>query len=318
MHFLFQSILIFSLLAFFLFLAVVALGLVSHSLVALAADLSEEWGSHHGQRSSKRIRPAAKWLRGLLDRKKTGVGELPVDHKEKRRWGFGKSSLSLSLSRLQERLVNTTERFSIIKEALHLSDKPSFSLYFSLPKCCLVKLFSDALLKEIMAPVVRHPDTLTMETIKAGNKGYATEILVVTYNRHTEDVDDQSKFRILLTLSVVLEFWKSFSHVQILELCEIFILWYVTWAIRLVSRSLVALAADLSEEWGSHRGRRSSERIGPAARWLRGLLDEKKIGVGELPADHKEKRRWGFSKSSLSLSLDCRSDWRTLQRGVDR
>ncbi|XP_042463879.1 exocyst complex component SEC3A-like isoform X1 [Zingiber officinale] len=27
------------------------------------------------------------------------------------------------------------------------------------------------------------------------------------------------------TLSVVLEFWKSFSHVQILELCEIFILW---------------------------------------------------------------------------------------------
>ncbi|KAG6532416.1 hypothetical protein ZIOFF_006259 [Zingiber officinale] len=98
-----------------------------------------------------------------------------------------------------------------------------------------------------------------METIKASNKGYAAEILVVTYNRHTEDVDDQSKFRILLsfgqhgrelitskvawqllsilakgrnmqrvdlmfiqklldnpvikTLSVVLEFWKSFSHV---------------------------------------------------------------------------------------------------------
>ncbi|KAG6518183.1 hypothetical protein ZIOFF_021586 [Zingiber officinale] len=27
------------------------------------------------------------------------------------------------------------------------------------------------------------------------------------------------------TLSVVLKFWKSFSHVKILELCEIFILW---------------------------------------------------------------------------------------------
>ncbi|XP_042439131.1 uncharacterized protein LOC122024543 isoform X2 [Zingiber officinale] len=57
----------------------------------------------------------------------------------------------------------------------------------------------DALLKEIKATVVRHPDTLTMETIKEGNKGYAAEILVVTYNQHTEDVDDQSKFRILLS-----------------------------------------------------------------------------------------------------------------------
>ncbi|KAG6526064.1 hypothetical protein ZIOFF_016039 [Zingiber officinale] len=70
---------------------------------------------------------------------------------------------------------------------------------FSLLKCCLVKLFSDALLKEIKVTVVRHPDTLTMETIKAGNKGYVAEILVVTYNRHTEDIDDQSKFRILLS-----------------------------------------------------------------------------------------------------------------------
>ncbi|KAG6483850.1 hypothetical protein ZIOFF_060636 [Zingiber officinale] len=63
---------------------------------------------------------------------------------------------------------------------------------------------------------------------------------------------------------------------------------------------------------GSHRGRRSSERIGPAARWLGGLLGGKKTCVGELQADHKEKRRWGFGKSSLSLSLslslDCRSD----------
>ncbi|KAG6470509.1 hypothetical protein ZIOFF_071582 [Zingiber officinale] len=41
-----------------------------------------------------------------------------------------------------------------------------------------------------------------METIKEGNKSYAAEILVVTYNQHTEDVDDQSKFRILLILMV--------------------------------------------------------------------------------------------------------------------
>ncbi|KAG6468048.1 hypothetical protein ZIOFF_072614 [Zingiber officinale] len=213
-------------------------------------------GSHRGRWSSERIGPAARWLRGLLGAKKTGVGELPVDHKEKRRWGFGKSSFSLSLDCRSD--WRTLQRVSLLKY-------------------CLVKLFSDALLKEIKAMVVRHPDTLIMETIKAGNKGYATEILVVTYNRHTEDVDDQSKFRILLSfgqhgrelitsevawqllsilakernmqrvdlmfiqklldnlvikiLSVVLELWKSFSHVQILELCEIFILWYVPRAI---------------------------------------------------------------------------------------
>ncbi|XP_042470439.1 protein IQ-DOMAIN 22-like [Zingiber officinale] len=37
--------------------------------------------------------------------------------------------------------------------------------------------------------------------------------------------------------------------------------------------------------------------MGRAARWLRGLLRGKKTGVGELPAEHKEKRRWGFGKS---------------------
>lgn len=37
--------------------------------------------------------------------------------------------------------------------------------------------------------------------------------------------------------------------------------------------------------------------MGRATRWLRGLLGGKKSGVGELPAEHKEKRRWGFGKS---------------------
>ncbi|KAG6486720.1 hypothetical protein ZIOFF_055299 [Zingiber officinale] len=111
--------------------------MVSRFLVALAADLSEEWGSHRGRRSSERIGPATRWLRGLLDGKKTGIGELPADHKEKRRWGFGKSSLSLDC----------------------WSDWRTLQRV-SLPKCCLVKLFNDALLKEIKATVVRHPDTL--------------------------------------------------------------------------------------------------------------------------------------------------------------
>ncbi|KAG6526717.1 hypothetical protein ZIOFF_016718 [Zingiber officinale] len=70
----------------------------------------------------------------------------------------------------------------------------------------------DALLKEIKAAVVRHPDTLTMETIKADNKGYVAEILVVTYNRHTEDVDDQSKFRILLNIPCIPELWTAWER----------------------------------------------------------------------------------------------------------
>ncbi|WOL17270.1 hypothetical protein Cni_G26059 [Canna indica] len=58
---------------------------------------------------------------------------------------------------------------------------------------------SDALLKEIKAMVVRHPDTLAMETMEAGNKGYAAEILVVTYNRQMKSANDKSKCRILLS-----------------------------------------------------------------------------------------------------------------------
>ncbi|KAL6011899.1 hypothetical protein ACLOJK_002365 [Asimina triloba] len=38
-----------------------------------------------------------------------------------------------------------------------------------------------------------------MHEIDAGNKGYSSEILVVTYNHFKEEIDDSSKFRILLT-----------------------------------------------------------------------------------------------------------------------
>ncbi|KAG6522758.1 hypothetical protein ZIOFF_019910 [Zingiber officinale] len=38
-----------------------------------------------------------------------------------------------------------------------------------------------------------------METIKAGNKGYAAELLVVTFNQRTKHADGRSKFRIFLS-----------------------------------------------------------------------------------------------------------------------
>ncbi|KAE8680366.1 putative HXXXD-type acyl-transferase family protein [Hibiscus syriacus] len=58
---------------------------------------------------------------------------------------------------------------------------------------------SDALIEQIKSLVHRHPDKLTVETIRAGNKGYKSEITVVTYCHSRKDSDDKSKFRILLS-----------------------------------------------------------------------------------------------------------------------
>ncbi|XP_028083274.1 mast cell carboxypeptidase A [Camellia sinensis] len=58
---------------------------------------------------------------------------------------------------------------------------------------------SDALMEQIKALVYRHPDKLYMETIGGKNRGYRAEITVVTYCRNRKDIDDKSKFRILLS-----------------------------------------------------------------------------------------------------------------------
>uniref|UniRef100_A0A804K5J9 DUF4005 domain-containing protein n=1 Tax=Musa acuminata subsp. malaccensis TaxID=214687 RepID=A0A804K5J9_MUSAM len=43
--------------------------------------------------------------------------------------------------------------------------------------------------------------------------------------------------------------------------------------------------------------------MGRAARWLRGLLAGKKADRGERPAEHKEKRRWGFqNKRAIAVA----------------
>ncbi|KAK4752668.1 hypothetical protein SAY87_021466 [Trapa incisa] len=55
------------------------------------------------------------------------------------------------------------------------------------------------LLGEINGLVRRHPDKLSKDTIKAGNKGYHTEVTVITYCHGRKDVYDNSKFRILLS-----------------------------------------------------------------------------------------------------------------------
>ncbi|CAK9313237.1 unnamed protein product [Citrullus colocynthis] len=54
-------------------------------------------------------------------------------------------------------------------------------------------------MKEIKALVHRHPDKLTIETMKSRNKGYVAEIPVVTYCHGGNNIDDMSKFRILLS-----------------------------------------------------------------------------------------------------------------------
>ncbi|CAJ1973147.1 unnamed protein product [Sphenostylis stenocarpa] len=58
---------------------------------------------------------------------------------------------------------------------------------------------SHNLMEEIRALVHRHPDKLTMETMKAANKGYGADITVVTYGKEKEKNDKRSKLRILLS-----------------------------------------------------------------------------------------------------------------------
>ncbi|XP_020234667.1 carboxypeptidase A6 [Cajanus cajan] len=55
------------------------------------------------------------------------------------------------------------------------------------------------LMEEIRTLVRRHPDKLTMETIKAGNKGYGAKVTVVTYCKEKKENDEKSKLRILLS-----------------------------------------------------------------------------------------------------------------------
>ncbi|KAL2346183.1 hypothetical protein Fmac_000183 [Flemingia macrophylla] len=58
---------------------------------------------------------------------------------------------------------------------------------------------SGNLMEEIRALVHRHPDKLTMETIKAGNRGYGAEVTVVTYCKQKQENNERSKLRILLS-----------------------------------------------------------------------------------------------------------------------
>lgn len=54
-------------------------------------------------------------------------------------------------------------------------------------------------MEEIEGLVNRHPDKLLMETMTSKNKGYQAELTVITYSWNRKEIDDRSKFRILLT-----------------------------------------------------------------------------------------------------------------------
>ncbi|KAF5741607.1 hypothetical protein HS088_TW10G00611 [Tripterygium wilfordii] len=54
-------------------------------------------------------------------------------------------------------------------------------------------------MEQITTLVHRHPDKLSVNTFKSGNKGYNAEITVVTYCQSGRESDDRSKFRILLS-----------------------------------------------------------------------------------------------------------------------
>ncbi|KAJ0966894.1 hypothetical protein J5N97_023811 [Dioscorea zingiberensis] len=57
----------------------------------------------------------------------------------------------------------------------------------------------DSLLKEVKALVHRHPEKLTAETLREDDKGYAAEIVVVTYNSAKIPKNGNLKFRVLLS-----------------------------------------------------------------------------------------------------------------------
>lgn len=50
-----------------------------------------------------------------------------------------------------------------------------------------------------------------METIETGNQGYKAEVTVVTYCRNRKEIDDRSKFRILLMIPCLPEFWAAWE-----------------------------------------------------------------------------------------------------------
>ncbi|KAL6524937.1 hypothetical protein OROMI_030530 [Orobanche minor] len=58
---------------------------------------------------------------------------------------------------------------------------------------------SGALLEEVESLVHRHPDKLSIEKISNKNKGYESEMAVITYSRNKKETDDRVKLRILLT-----------------------------------------------------------------------------------------------------------------------
>ncbi|TVU13040.1 hypothetical protein EJB05_46715 [Eragrostis curvula] len=58
---------------------------------------------------------------------------------------------------------------------------------------------SDSFLREMKALVARHSDKLSMDTIRASNRGYSAELFVVTFNHMKENADNGSKVHVFLS-----------------------------------------------------------------------------------------------------------------------
>jgi len=67
-------------------------------------------------------------------------------------------------------------------------------------------------MEQIHSLVHRHPDKLSIELIKSGNKGYNAEVNVVTYCRGGKESDDRSNFRILLMIPFLPDFWSAWER----------------------------------------------------------------------------------------------------------
>ncbi|TKY75321.1 carboxypeptidase B2 [Spatholobus suberectus] len=91
-------------------------------------------------------------------------------------------------------LASSQDLLSVNAQSHNLTQPPvtpiNYDLYHS----------SGNLMEEIRALVHRHPDKLTMETIKAANKGYGAEVTVVTYCKERKRVMRGQRFGFFLVL----------------------------------------------------------------------------------------------------------------------
>ncbi|KAE8715586.1 pentatricopeptide repeat-containing protein [Hibiscus syriacus] len=109
------------------------------------------------------------------------------------------------------------------------------------------------LIEKVESLVHRHPDKLTVETLKSGTEGYNANVTVVTYGQSGKQSDDRSKIRILLCSGILdtqfLVFQDFGQHLRELITSEL--------ALRIVS--ILRRGVDLDWNWGVDWGRKEKD-----------------------------------------------------------